>query len=305
MTLAGLNTVNLSELNTFQQFILFLLIILGSAIFVSLAVVHIRRKAFERRFKGIVDDRWRQRKGRGDTKRRLSLSHFNSEGQSMPEVDGVVVRGSRIGSTDHHGEKDRRHSENSGDHPPTHQISLQLQERSPASRAEFGQTPNGHAADDADHEENSTILKDNISRRITFTAPTSAIKARSHTRILSMQGVGARQDIMNHPSLSNHSTYTSALPKMTEMTPMDRHTPWDFLPSSGSIGRNSQFSRLTLADREKLGGVEYRAVKFLAIIVPTYFVLWQFLGSIGLGAYISINLADIPRDNGLNPWYSL
>lgn len=39
MTEAGLNTINLSQMNTFQQFILFLLILLGSAIWVSIAVV--------------------------------------------------------------------------------------------------------------------------------------------------------------------------------------------------------------------------------------------------------------------------
>ena len=44
MTEAGLNTVNLSELNTFQQFILFLLIMLGSAILVSIAVLQVRQR---------------------------------------------------------------------------------------------------------------------------------------------------------------------------------------------------------------------------------------------------------------------
>src|SRR6202012_4173495 len=50
MTEAGLNTVNLSELNTWQQVMLFLLIILGSAIFVSSSVLHIRKGAFEAKF---------------------------------------------------------------------------------------------------------------------------------------------------------------------------------------------------------------------------------------------------------------
>lgn len=45
----GLNTVNLSTVNTAQQVILFYLIITGSAIFVSGFVVHVRERAFERR----------------------------------------------------------------------------------------------------------------------------------------------------------------------------------------------------------------------------------------------------------------
>ncbi|KAI7685792.1 hypothetical protein KC322_g12945, partial [Hortaea werneckii] len=54
MTLAGLNTVNLSELNTFQQFLLFILIMLGSAIWVSSFVVLVRKHAFEKKFEDLV-----------------------------------------------------------------------------------------------------------------------------------------------------------------------------------------------------------------------------------------------------------
>ncbi|KAF2170058.1 hypothetical protein M409DRAFT_64432 [Zasmidium cellare ATCC 36951] len=61
MTLAGLNTVNLSTLNTFQQFWLFLLIILGSAILVSSVVVGVRRAAFEKKFKDIFENRKHKR----------------------------------------------------------------------------------------------------------------------------------------------------------------------------------------------------------------------------------------------------
>jgi len=53
MTQAGLNTVNLSSLSTFQQFLLFLLIICGNQILVSAIVVHIRKRAFKKRFKSI------------------------------------------------------------------------------------------------------------------------------------------------------------------------------------------------------------------------------------------------------------
>lgn len=76
-----------------------------------------------------------------------------------------------------------------------------------------------------------------------------------------------------------------------------------YFPTSGFIGRNSQFHSLTLAERERLGGVEYRAVTLLAIIVPLYFVLWQLLGSLGLGAYIANYRADTTLQNGLNPWW--
>ena len=53
MTQAGLNTVNLSSLSNFQQFLLFLLMICGNQILVSAIVVHIRKRAFKKRFKSM------------------------------------------------------------------------------------------------------------------------------------------------------------------------------------------------------------------------------------------------------------
>lgn len=299
MTLAGLNTINLSELNTFQQFILFVLIMLGSAIFVSVAVVQIRRKSFERRFKGIVEEEWRQRKGR-DSKRRLSYPKKHP----TPEPDGVVVMGSLIRTTDHDDDKNGKDDRNPGNFPPSDHIPSPTQDILPRSHVDLDQIRDHYETDGVYHEQNLTSSKDSVSRRITFAAPNSSTKARLHTKIWSMQGVGARQDIMNHPNQSNHPTYTSALSDKAGTILEGEHTPWDFLPSSGSVGRNSQFSRLTLAERDRLGGVEYRAITLLAIVVPIYFVLWQFLGSVGLGAYISNNCPESSRDNGLNPWYS-
>jgi Trk-type K+ transport system membrane component len=54
MTETGLNTVNLSQINTFQQVFLFLLMISGSPIFVSYFVVLVRKRAFELRFSELV-----------------------------------------------------------------------------------------------------------------------------------------------------------------------------------------------------------------------------------------------------------
>ncbi|KAG9706880.1 TrkH-domain-containing protein, partial [Aureobasidium melanogenum] len=78
MTEAGLNTVNLSELNTWQQFMLFVLIFIGSAIFVSNFVLQVRRRAFERKFISVIENRARKQ-------RRLSLrgSTFSMSRLSM------------------------------------------------------------------------------------------------------------------------------------------------------------------------------------------------------------------------------
>lgn len=54
MTEAGLNTVNLSQMTTFQQIILWLLIVIGSSIFVSISTVLTRKRVFEQRFEHVV-----------------------------------------------------------------------------------------------------------------------------------------------------------------------------------------------------------------------------------------------------------
>lgn len=70
-----------------------------------------------------------------------------------------------------------------------------------------------------------------------------------------------------------------------------------------TTGRNAQFYGLTRAEREHLGGVEYRAITLLAYVVPIYFVLWQFLGALGLGAYMHINKSGVIGENGIKAWY--
>jgi hypothetical protein len=51
-----------------------------------------------------------------------------------------------------------------------------------------------------------------------------------------------------------------------------------------NVGRNAQFYGLTNEERELIGGIEYRALNLLSIIVPMYFICWQVFGCIALGA---------------------
>lgn len=71
-----------------------------------------------------------------------------------------------------------------------------------------------------------------------------------------------------------------------------------------SVGRNGQFFDLTDEQREYLGGVEYRALKILFNIVAIYFVLWQVLGAITLGAWLSVHSTSITDVNSQNAWWS-
>jgi potassium uptake Trk family protein len=64
----------------------------------------------------------------------------------------------------------------------------------------------------------------------------------------------------------------------TDMTP--------YLSWQPTVGRNSAFVDLTEAQREELGGIEYRSLKSLALILVLYFWGWTIFGIVGLLPWI-------------------
>lgn len=303
MSLAGLNTINLSTLNVWQQIILFFLLMMGSAIFVSIAVVHVRVKAFERRFAGIVREQKERSRSRGPSRsRRLSFGKLsNRDGHT---VDGVVVRGRPITAekrsideprqqTMHHLDPGSAVDETGPLRPDDATTPRPLpnseQRNEPISPVQDAQSPPPSAG---------------LQRHITFASPSSPTRLREHHRLFNMQGIGARPSLMNHPRLAERPVYTEDLPKIDEGVYKDNPLSLGFLHNS-FIARNSQFSNLSSAERQRLGGVEYRAITMLSVIVPLYFVLWQLLACLGMGAYLAMHREDTTLANGLNPWYAL
>ena len=299
MSLAGLNTINLSILNTFQQFMLFVLIILGSAILVSIVVVNTRRKAFERRFKSIVADERQKRREKGGSRRMSFTRAFSRSGVDVAGHDnGEEAAKLEKTSDDGAVEPANGHAINdiSQDEP---RLSPKVAEHlDPETHdVEAAHTVSTHSQD---HRPLS--IDASLTRRITFASPASPTRQRQHNRILSMQGVGARQNLMNHPRKAENPVYSSDMPSISETVLASPPLSSAKLSLEGFVGRNSQFSNLSLAERTRLGGVEYRAENVLALVVPLYFVLWQLFGCIGLGAYVAYNWADTATSNGLNPW---
>ncbi|OJD35784.1 cation transporter [Diplodia corticola] len=294
MTLAGLNTVNLSSLNTFQQVLLFLLIMAGSAIFVSAFVVHVRRKAFEAKIYKVVAEQKRQRHRFSLSRprsRRSSRSRLRSAVANQKQPDAAIVRA----------------TENDGVAVVGQDIPQIVEEKPGPDDVVPKET----------HGQNGAPSKDD---HVSF-GPDAFLdtsrepRSRRHShRLLNMQGVGARSNASLHRRHSfggQDSIYTSRsqptehdddddIKKALKEHPSQMFPPADF---AGSIGRNSQFHHLTEEEREALGGAEYKAIKVLCIIVPLYFILWQLLACIGIGAYIALNRSDTALRNGLNPWW--
>ena len=125
-----------------------------------------------------------------------------------------------------------------------------------------------------------------------------------HRRVLSFVGVGAHPNSTAY-KLPNSSGLVQRGEKKSGGGDEGEGLSNQFYPhylTRHNTGRNAQFFGLSRAEREHLGGVEYRAITLLAWVVPMYFVLWQLLGCLGLGAYVAYHKAEVARGNGINPW---
>jgi Trk-type K+ transport system membrane component len=341
MTLAGLNTVNLSTLNTFQQFELFFLIIIGSAIFVSAFVVHIRKRAFEKRFEHIANMRRRKaerpRSGRRRSRsiaQRLSrslsraevqveLAGFDKEAKQSFDANSTASAtvNNHDNTTAYSTATEKRRDDEPLDTNGVSAMNHALAQPGPDSpdsqlvQDPFRSTSRPNAAHSITYRsETGHVIQVNPSSssetsppaHITFGPNTyyhaeagpSKEPKHGHHRFLSMQGVGAQSNasIKRRPT---PSTMTSDVPESTLESAANR-LPFS---SNGFMSRNSQFHHLTEEERAELGGYEYKAIQLLAWLVPTYSVLFQLLGALGLGAYVANNRPSIARENGLDPWW--
>jgi hypothetical protein len=76
------------------------------------------------------------------------------------------------------------------------------------------------------------------------------------------------------------SGFTNRTFSFTKSQDRDMADPMPYLSWQPTIGRNSQFVDLSEAQREELGGIEYRALKTLALVLVCYFVGFHVLGVI-------------------------
>lgn len=84
-------------------------------------------------------------------------------------------------------------------------------------------------------------------------------------------------------SLSALKSRTMSFTKSQER---DLAEPMPYLSWQPTIGRNSQFVDLSEEQREELGGIEYRSLKTLAIILVSYFIGFHLLGVVILTPWI-------------------
>lgn len=285
MTEAGLNTVNLSTMTTWQQTILFLLIMLGSTIWVSIWTVAARRHVFQRRFDDIVRAQRlsrsmrMQRLARQGTNRSRGLLLFG-KAKTVPNPE-LVVMGSHISSSE---EKNPAEVDAKLGRQPRPNVqrttSLPLPSRSNESYS--AESTQAEAEAEPEPEEAAKQTDGHI-----------AFLDQPHPRQEENQQTRATY---SHAEEPDRDVEEATAPVEHEL---DRLHFW----RQNHTGRHSEFHGLTSAQREHLGGCEYRALKLLSVIVPLYFVLWQLLGCLALGAWISHHMPEVPKANGIHPWW--
>lgn len=272
MTETGLNTVNLSEMTTWQQTLLFLLILSGSAIWVSIWTVLARKHAFEKRFKDVVRTDRLRRANRSSLVSLSRLRFMPTPGRRSlnvmppPTVAGTPDLVSQ--STPSPGKSDDSTLEFHNHH--AHRLgTTHLSEKSAPQHIAFAETP--HPCP----ESHPPTAFSTAAQHVYFASRNSTARRIGPQR----QGQSMETEGDGNGEFSMRSLFARA------------------------ANRNAQFHDLSREERRVLGGCEYRALRVLAVIVPLYFCLWQLIGCIALGAWINRHRPEPPLANGINPWW--
>ncbi|KAL4955993.1 cation transport protein-domain-containing protein [Aspergillus filifer] len=232
ITGAGLNSVEASTLSTVQQVIMFVLLLMGHAILISITVLHVRKRAFKHKFRGIshaLAQRPAQEAPAANARPKDGVKRY-------PTTDAAPIGDSSRSTVGIHDQSDTT------DHRRTHP----------------GPT------------------------KITIDAPFQP-QAQNDSARNSCNSINKAQIL---PSIG--------LWRGTQK----------YFESKGLISRNSQFHGLTPEEREQLQGVEYKAVSFLSVIVPLYWLSFLACGILGMGLWLQINKPQVPLDNGLSPFWT-
>ncbi|KAK3689915.1 cation transport protein-domain-containing protein [Podospora appendiculata] len=283
MTEAGLNTVNLSQMTTWQQTLLFLLIIFGSSIWVSIWTVLARKHVFEQRFHDIVRAERMRKSGRSGSA--VSLSNLQRfvpfrKAQTTPNARLPLATASK------------------GDAPEVE--NARPMPRRAASLSE-GNQPLSSPSIPADINVADAVPPRRASRGVVSEASAGSAHI-VFADSLQPDGAGMSTATQHHDYDTRPTRRHGAAKGIAKDDNATEFSVSHFLNYHES-GRNAQFHGLSREERSELGGCEYRALRVLAVIVPLYFFLWQALGCIALGAWINNYQSGPPLENGINPWW--
>lgn len=249
---------------------------MGSAIFVSSAVIHVRKQAFERKLQELAANRERRLGFTfSSSKRRPSTSsNITANTTSAANREPAMVEKPKEGQ----GDKVN----------PAVETDTTADESMKGSDVDEPGVPSSKMRIQFADDVNSPMARD-------YGAGTHS-RRQSLSKVFSNSGVGAH-GAYYHPRKALPLNISPDDASVTNRIPKSRLNKYvDTI--NGYIGRNSQFHNLTEEERRKLGGLEYDALCLLSWLVPAYFVLFQLFGALGCGAWMQINRPGLAYSNG-------
>ncbi|KAF2706058.1 TrkH-domain-containing protein [Pleomassaria siparia CBS 279.74] len=274
LTASGLNTINLSQLTTFQQAELLVLMIIGSQVLISYFTIAFRKHIFEKRFEDVVEM---------ERKKRKKTSNIGSVVGMTGAMFGLQVMSS-------FGKGQAQSKPRSGRHMNT-----------PASptTARFSQDETSNSDIQTTDGIDQVVDKSNQPHHVGFLEP-----IREHKSV-EQRPLSATTGHSIYATHSHQSGSTRRRPQTAESKSFSDFNVRKFVnEQKRNIGRNGQFFNLDSDQREYLGGVEYRSLKFLTVFILSYFLLWQVFGAIILGAWMYVFEKEACAVNEQNPWWA-
>lgn len=266
---SGLNTINLSQLTTGQQVILTLMMILGSPVLIGLFTIWFRARIFEKRFEDIVEMERSRKRTTGAIVGMAGAMFGTPVLSSFRRGQGRARRGGGGGlarrATWLHSKRAEADSFQLAT-PRSRDPEFGVQTGTQA-QAQLGAIPEGQRVEAGDAGE----------------AVDSARPVSAYT--VSKRRPFSRGD--ERPGTADGFDFSTFIRN-----------------NKKNIGRNGQFYDLTDDERDILGGVEYRSLRILFVIVGVYFVVLQVIGAIALGAWTAVHGSSITAVNTQNPWWA-
>ncbi|KAK9680132.1 hypothetical protein K7432_016032 [Basidiobolus ranarum] len=283
MTLTGLSTYNVSTFSIYQQTLLFILMLLGSQVFVAMGLVQIRRYWFNQKFQEVVMEVRKNSKEAKLTRRKSEIFPY-----ALETVTGIQLS-SPVGEN-----QDERVLEMGQYNSPLENMFQQegvrqRQVNNTSSNIENSadQSPYQWSAEDNEHSQVNDTINTTTGRSIAYAPEVDNQRelARLKRQFLSQQ----------YPE-----------------RPPGANTNFDNPLERTETAATASSFQLPYKDKMALGGLEYRGLLTLQKILPIYFIGFQLV----IGLLIRLWFALSPEmttntltHNGnenpapINPWW--
>lgn len=298
-TESGLNTVDVKDLKTYQQVYLYIIPTITNLMFINAMVVVVRLYWFRKQLRStahnlvrnplsIDEENYRDQKGAedgdddGDDDNR---SRDTRAPEAISRPDGAPQRKTMITF----GESTNSNSGNSSTMKQNLQRSIDVSKEPDNSNGGYmeGSVPRGLQRDSESQQMPKGFDGDLIlPLQKSFTDEPRSRHYQRHGSARhaarSMERAATSAFVLGSPGMARPRERSASRSKQSIMKTNDLPQ----LSRQVTIGRNSNFYNLTEEDRERLGGIEYRALRLLLKFVWGYFIGLHLLGAICLLPWI-------------------